>query len=335
MIDASVNAESSLPSFSLIIETENLANADITHLSESLNSIANQDIAINDAQDVVIIDSGDTPKNILENIRTRYPWIQIHRVTTSVDYYDVKMQGVNFVTGDIVVYADSDCVYETNWLRDILTTFAQNAEINVVAGETSLAITGFYELAMAITYFLPRFSQRETPYVTTSYFLNNVAFRRDFLKRYPIPTGIPLYRGNCAIHAEYLREQGFEIWKQPNAQAKHAPPEGISFFIWRFLLMGHDRLLRPYIQQKLFTDCQLEQPRARSQFEQFLQLLIDDTLEWLAKTKAAILEEPTRLALIPLALPIIMFSKALFYVGYIITLFNSDYLLTAHNKSQL
>ncbi|WNC31854.1 MULTISPECIES: hypothetical protein [unclassified Thermosynechococcus] len=62
------------------------------------------------------------------------------------------------------------------------------------------------------------------------YFLNNVAFRRQFLLDHPIPTELSLYRGNCLIHAHTLLQQGECIWRQPQARASHAPPNGLWHF---------------------------------------------------------------------------------------------------------
>ncbi|HIK34962.1 MULTISPECIES: hypothetical protein [unclassified Thermosynechococcus] len=39
-------------------------------------------------------------------------------------------------------------------------------------------------------------------------------FRRQFLLDHPIPTELPLYRGNCVIHAHTLLHQGKRIWRQ-------------------------------------------------------------------------------------------------------------------------
>lgn len=326
-----------LPSFSIILETENLANAEIDNLSASLNSLANQDIAITLANEVLIIDSGDAPPEILKQVCTTYSWIKIKQVQAGADYYDAKMHGVGLATGDIVVYADSDCVYEANWLRSIITPFC-DPNINIVAGETSLSIQGPYDLAMAITYFLPRFSNQETLYASNYYFLNNVAFRRNFLIEHPIPTGLPLYRGNCGIHACYLRTTGHQIWKQPQARATHAPPEGLSFFFWRFLLMGRDHLLMIHLRDSLplsgSTAVSPKQLSSKQQIRKFAQWLNRESNLLSAKAKTVMSEKPRRLVFIPVALPFILASKFLVYIGGIITFFESDYLLTRYHKSQ-
>ncbi|HAZ46595.1 MAG TPA: glycosyl transferase family 2, partial [Cyanobacteria bacterium UBA11371] len=229
-----------LPSFSLILETENLANADLKGLSKSLATLANQDISPTCANEVLLIDSGDTPTHILEHLCEQYPWIKVHHTQLGTGYYQAKMLGAELVTGEIVVYFDSDCIYQPNWLRSILTAFTEGEDIQIVAGETMTFSKGAYGTAMALTYIFPQPSGNKTLTPTSQYFLNNVAFRREFLLSNPIPTDLPLYRGNCVIHARNLQDRGYTIWKQSQARATHAPPNGFSHFFWRFLLIGHD-----------------------------------------------------------------------------------------------
>ncbi len=211
-----------------------------------------------------IIDSGDVPPEKLEQLREQYPWITVHQAPLGTGYYDAKMLGAKLATGDIVVYCDSDCIYEKNWLKNLLIPFAQNDEIQVIAGETTTQARGIYGSAMALTYIFPQYSGQTTLQKSSQYFLNNVAFRREFLQyflnnvafrrefllKYPIPLELGLYRGNCLIHAYKLRSSGYTIWRQPQAKATHAPPSGLSHFFWRFLLIGHDY----YWQNRLLTE---------------------------------------------------------------------------------
>ena len=57
-----------LPTFSLIVETENLANADIKGLAKSLASLANQEVSPTQAKEVFLLDSGDTPPALLKQL---------------------------------------------------------------------------------------------------------------------------------------------------------------------------------------------------------------------------------------------------------------------------
>lgn len=76
-----------LPSFSIVLETENLANADLKGLSKSLASLANQDLPLTLANEVLPIDSSDTPLDLLNCACQQYPWIKIHQIQLSASLH--------------------------------------------------------------------------------------------------------------------------------------------------------------------------------------------------------------------------------------------------------
>lgn len=310
------------PSFSVILETENLSNADLAGLSQSLASLTRQDLSLSEAREVLVIDSGDIPSELLAQLQTNYPWLTLYRADSTLGYYDAKMLGVGLATGEIIVFCDSDCVYEPHWLRTLLSSFQQLPEANVVAGETTTRRGGVYGMAMGLAYIFPPYSYQTSLSPTHQYFLNNVAFRREFLLQYPLPRRLPLYRGNCLIHAHGLYQQGFLIWRQPQARGTHAPPNGLSHFFWRFLLIGHDY----YWQKRLLKDSHAGKHRDpvsgtnQNQliFQQRLQsVLKDDRYGWL---------------LLLLALPIIFGAIGLILIGYLITILRPHFLLRVYDR---
>lgn len=316
-----------LPSFSIIIETENLSSAELTGLCRSLDSLAAQDLPPSCAQEVLILESGDVPKNLLEKLSSDYPWLMVKTITAEVDYYAAKMQGVALTTGEIVVFADSDCIYESNWLRSLLTPFAQDPDIQAIAGETRTSASGPYGLAISLTYIFPPFSRKRNLHPTRFYFFNNVAFRRSLLQAHPIPTHLPIYRGNCVIHARTLAQQGIQIWRQPIARAVHAAPNGLSHFFWRFILLGYDALLIYRLR------------RAKAQPSQVTTHLLEDCLIGFAlvgmRVKEAIVrlfkliqEQPSHLLNLPIALVIAVVSLLLFLLGVAIAYVRPNYFLS-------
>ncbi len=307
-----------LPSFSIVLETENLASSDLQGLVRSLSCLAIQDLSPTRANEVLLIDSGDTPADLLAQLCEQYAWLKVVEAPAGTEYYPSKMLGAKLATGEIVVYYDSDCVYELDWLRTILLPFTQ-PEIQIVAGETATRGVGVYGTAMAMTYIFPQFSGQQELTPTKQYFLNNVAFRRSFLLDHPIPTELPLYRGNCVIHAHQLREQGFTIWKQPRARTLHAPPNGLSHFFWRFLLIGHD-----YYWQKQLLKSETDDPTMQG--AQGKLLVFRDRISKLFAN------EPLHLLFFPLAIPVMIASALLIYAGYLITTRNPNYLLNTYNK---
>ncbi|WNC87768.1 glycosyltransferase family A protein [Thermosynechococcus sp. QKsg1] len=167
-----------LPTFSIILETENLANADMAGLHCALQSLASQDLPPTAANEVLLLETGDAPQAYLAQLAEAYPWLTFCAVPKALGYYEVKMWAAEKATGEVIVYCDSDCCYERSWLQRMVMSFTANEQIQVLAGETAI---------------------RE-----------------------------------C-------------IWRQPQARASHAPPNGLWHFYWRFLLIGHD----DYWQQRL------------------------------------------------------------------------------------
>lgn len=312
------------PRFSIILETENLANADLKGLVRSLASLAAQDPPPTAANEVILIDSGDTPTDLLAQLCQQYPWIQVHRAPVRTGYYESKMLGAELATGDVIVYYDSDCVYEPVWLKKMLMSFSQAEDIQIVAGETTTRGVGIYETAMALVYIFPQYSERTELTPGNQYFLNNVAFRRSWLLAHPIPVNLPLYRGNCVIHANQIAQMGEIIWQQPQARTLHAPPNGLSHFFWRFLLIGHDfywqqQLLQEAIQKKTATDA------TPSGLKSKLRIFVD-------RVSKMIRRDVRHLFFLPLSLPIVIVAVLLIYFGHLITAWRSHYLLKTYNK---
>lgn len=306
-------------SFSIVLETENLANADLNGLLRSMSSLANQEPSPIEAQEVLLIESGDIPANLLAQLTEQYPWIKVSSAPAGTEYYESKMLGAKLATGDIIVYYDSDCVYESGWLRKMLTPF-QSEEIQVVAGETTTDGVGIYGTAMALGYIFPQYSRQTELTPGKSYFLNNVAFRRSFLLSHPIPTNLPLYRGNCAIHAHELVQSGTIIWQQPQARVLHAPPNGLSHFFWRFLLIGHDY----YWQKRLIPNSTNAEPTMSGKKGK-LDIFVDRVRKMLDR-------DIRHAYFLIFSLPVVIISSLLIYVGYLITKRQPNYLLKIYNQ---
>lgn len=177
MVQLQPKTQLKLPSFSIIIETENLSSAELEGFSQCLTALAAQDLSPENANEVLIVESGDVPADVIERLHADYPWITFRRIESGIGYYEAKMNGATLATGDIIVLCDSDCTYKSSWLRNILTPFSENPDIQVVAGETTTPASSPYSVAIALTYIFPRFSHQKVLSSSSSYFCNNVAFR--------------------------------------------------------------------------------------------------------------------------------------------------------------
>jgi cellulose synthase/poly-beta-1,6-N-acetylglucosamine synthase-like glycosyltransferase len=317
---------SNLPSFSIVIETENLSTAELEGLFRCLETIQNQEPLV-DAKEVLIVESGDVPSDIMKHICSEYPWISFCTIEAGTGYYEAKMKGVALTTGDVIILCDSDCIYEPNWLKNLLTPFTENPEIKVVAGEITTSASNPYGVAIALNYIFPRFSKSQELTSSSYYFCSNVAFRRDFLMQHPIPCDMPIYRGNCMIHAHNLNRQGYTIWHQPTARATHALPNGLSHFFWRFLFLGDNALA---VSRLLLAKEQTVKPL---QDLQSCLLIGFNKLKQLAvRVVTVFAEDWRRLIYLPLALPIALAALLLYFTGLIIGYFRPNYLLNTYNK---
>ncbi|MGL5923096.1 glycosyltransferase [Chroococcidiopsis sp.] len=324
-------SQPNLPSFSIIIETENLASADIKGLSTCLDTLAAQDLSPKNANEILIMESGDVPIEMMEHLQRKFPWITVRKIELGISYYEAKLKGTALTTGEIIVLCDSDCQYERSWLRSILTPFAENPEIQIVAGETTTSTTSSYDVAIALTYIFPRFTRAKVPYISSGYFCNNVAFRRDFVLCHPIPLKLPVYRGNCTVHCRDLERQNYKIWRQPQARATHAVPNGLSHFFWRFLLLGYDALA----VSRIISDLQVTHEITNKPLQDLiscLSIISSKLKEFVYRFYTVFSEDPRRLIHLPLAFPIAFVSLVLFFSGLVIGYFNPSSLLTKYNK---
>jgi len=307
------------PRFSIVLETENLANASRAGLLDSMTSLVRQTVPLDRACEVLLLETGDSPPEMLDWLQREYPWLNVRFVDGGLDYYAVKMLGAQAATGEIVVYCDCDCHYEPQWLEEILAAFAA-PDVQAVAGETMTRDVGPYGTAMALTYIFPQFTDRAEPFPTQQYFLNNVAFRRETLLAVPIPSDLPFFRGNCLLHAYHLRSAGIQIWQQPRARATHAAPESLFYFVWRFMFIGHDMYwFGRYLKNK---PAKATPDRPAS--------LKREIIGFFRRIRRLVARKPRHLLYFPLALPIAIASVLLVFLGNRITALKPYYLRTTY-----
>lgn len=227
------------PTFSIVIETDNLAIVDLDVLFRCLDSLAEQGPLLHNADGIFIVDGGVVPVNVTRTLQRRYPWITVIHTETNTSYMALKFAGALQTMSDIIVFCDGDVVYEKGWLSALLAAFDEMPEADVVAGETSTPITGPYSLAFALSFNFPRLSKDDQIVPSNIYWANNVAIRRYLLDAVPLPDPAELYRGQNLIHSMRLRKQAGCIVRQPRARSWHSviPPQEI---MKRYFTLGRD-----------------------------------------------------------------------------------------------
>jgi hypothetical protein len=221
------------------MESDNLSHSTLDGLYDGLRSIAEQSVPVSEARQFLVLDGGELPDEALATIRRDFPWVTIERVDPGLDYGAVKARGAALVDSEVAVLCDSDCRYEPDWLKHLLTPFAERPDVEVVAGETAMQADGPYGTAVALVHVFPRYSGETSLQPALFYFANNCAFRTSVLKRVPLPPDLPVYRGQTIVHSNLLREAGVQIWRQPLARSLHRPPLA-GDFVGRLYRSGVD-----------------------------------------------------------------------------------------------
>ena len=317
MNDTRQTRPDNIPSFSIILETENLAINNPEKLIRCIQTLESQSISLTFANEILVIQSGDIPASLLIKLKEQFPLIQVVNVDEKTRYYEAKMEFVSTVTGDVVVFCDSDCVYVTDWLESMLIPFEQDDQVNIVTGETSISVTGLYTFAVTLSWFFPPYSNKAKIYETTGYAANNVAFRRQFLLKHPIPCNLDISRGNCTVHGRNVRELGYKIWKQPKARAIHPYPKASQYFI-RFFLLGHNKLMC----YRLAENNKIENWFSRRMSDVYCSLIVISRQLVIPfyRLPAGLRGKPKSLIYLPFSVIIIFFASFSFILGVVTSL---------------
>lgn len=227
------------PTFSIILESENLAVEESELLLAALDSLNEQTVSISEAEEIILVNSGRIPSDVEATIREKFPLLRHFTIEEGSTYYEAKQSPISLTTGDVVVLCDCDCRYSSDWLESLLAPYCDRSlGAQVVTGETSVALEGFHSYMVALNWCFPIDKGRSESHKTDGYAANNVSFRRELIERHPLPTAMRLYRGNCTLHARRLLDEGVSIWKAPRARAIH-PTVRPSHTVARFFMWGH------------------------------------------------------------------------------------------------
>lgn len=307
-----------LPSFSLVLETVNLELADIGNLRRSLESVAGQDLSPGSANEIVMVESGEVPENVLAALTAAYPWLTIFKVAAEIGYEEAKMAGVKQTTGDVVVFFDADCVYEPGWLRGLIEGLAERPDIGVLAGETMIKTDSVWGIVSSILFVFEFYTGAEAIYEADRFHFNNVAFRRTVLERVPPPMHLPVYRLPMTYYSALLRESGYIVGRQPKSRARHEAPNGLAHFFWRFLLFGLDGI---NVQKLPWPGRPAGQGNVPASQIFLLRRLITIGAGHAAKVgrrlARLICEAPIRVLYLPLVLPLVLGGGLLMILGFL------------------
>lgn len=229
----------SVPSFSVVLETENLGMAGIEDLRSSLDSLAKQTLKIQSAKDFIIVVGTHVPPAVQAMLKQNYPWVTLYHAQGEISYTKAKYLGAQQSHGDIVVFADSDVRYPVDWLASLLNVFQTHQGVAVATSDTRVKINSGYTLALNLTWMIDVRAKKNNSHKIYSFNLNNFAIRREAFLTHPFPK-LDLYRGHIAFWRQILRSDGLTFYRVPTLQCFHAPPSTLIDYLYRMIIYGAD-----------------------------------------------------------------------------------------------
>lgn len=240
--------QSTLPSFSVVIEWENARLSELGRAHEMLGTLAAQVRDLKDRLDappelIVLYDPGAIDSGLVQSLIDQafagQDDVPINLLPSEKStYYRQKNHGATIAKRSLVMFLDSDVVPESGWLDSLLSTF-NDQNVAIACGNTYIDATDIYSKAFALFWFFPLRAKEPRLAPSPYFFANNVVFRRDLFLQYQFPE-LPYLRGQCTALANALTKDGHQIFIQNAARVSHPPPNGIAHFVKRALCEGHD-----------------------------------------------------------------------------------------------
>src|SRR5688500_12914512 len=134
--------ESTQTKTSLIIETTNLLGGGasgerrLESLERLLRCLSKQTHPLPALAELVITCQGIDASAHERCERAAGRSITFVTLPEEADYYRAKNRGFDAASGDIAIFADSDCRLERDWLEQMLAPFA-DPKVSIVAGRTT------------------------------------------------------------------------------------------------------------------------------------------------------------------------------------------------------
>jgi glycosyltransferase involved in cell wall biosynthesis len=314
-------------SFSVVIETENLGMAGVEDLRDTLDSLKKQTYPITNAKEVLIIAAGHVSDETLNTLQSDYPWLVVHREDKKLEYTESKMRGAELATADIVLFADSDVVYDVTWLENILYGFVACPGTSIVSGETRIRGTSIYSKGIQLVWMMNMQYRKNHPIPTNHFHLNNFGIKRSVMLTTPFFLGLPVYRANTVEWKKQLFYKGYGAMRVPNARGYHLPPGNIADWWYRMLVFGADAVVKAdfYFGYNATVIEKFSPLRRLSRIPLFIGFKIYTLIK---RAFVMVREKPHSIVTVVASIPVVMASLIVSIIGMCVALVRRDYIFT-------
>lgn len=226
----------------IVLETHNLhagerdARAKVltelsTHLRPQLDACAG-------LTEVLVTHTGTAPCDAEVLSRASGRAVRFVELEPTSSYYEAKNRGFAASTGDIVVFADSDCRPEADWLARLLRPI-RSGLAQVSAGRTRYRDDVLGRAVSLLDFLYVTRKEVDGRVFTRNFYANNVAFVRAVFEAHPYREG-PFFRGQCQVLGVELAEAKIPIAFVGDAVTVHRFPDHLSELLELRLRRGGD-----------------------------------------------------------------------------------------------
>ena len=218
--------------FSIIIPAYNSEKT----LSACLESLEDQSLSKEDYE-VIVVDDGstDSTATIAKKFNNKYIY------QTNQGPASARNKGVKSAVGDIILFTDSDCVPDHNWIREMVKPFS-NSEVIGVKGTYK---TKQKELAakFAQAEFEDRYDLLQKSSTIDMIDTYSAAYRKDvFLNIGGFDQSFPVANNEDTDLSYRLAASGYKLVFNPNAFVYHNHPDTLTKYLKIKFWRGYWRL---------------------------------------------------------------------------------------------
>lgn len=204
---------------SVVIETinarcEGSAGSLCENIAPTMTALREQTFPQEMMEQILVLDTLVATREAQE-IQRRWPETKLVSSLTS-NYFAAKNAGAAAASGDFVAYVDSDCVPDSHWLENILSSFAPG--VSAIGGRSKYPGDSILARTLSIPglgYILV-----EKDGSGSGFNASNVAFRREVLVSHPFDSRLRR-DGGCYLLFHQLIAAGARVLNEPRALVHH------------------------------------------------------------------------------------------------------------------
>jgi len=167
--------------------------------------------------EIVFVDS--SPERVGDQIADRYPGIRVVQLASRAYPGTARNEGLQVAEGDIIAFTDTDVEVAADWVDKIVDRFANQPELQVVAGAIVNARSRHPVAISEWLLELSEFSPKRKAGPISIFATANVAFRRSVFEAYG--RFVDSIKGSDALFARWLADSGRPAFFDPSIVVRH------------------------------------------------------------------------------------------------------------------